>query len=220
MICLAMDFTGPAGQVAIAQNDKILHTDARPAGPGTVEGIVPFLLAAIEAAGIEPGAIDLFVATTGPGSFTGIRAGLAAAGGLALAVDRPLRGISVFDAVAAAVPAGDIPLLIALDGRRKELFVQLRGPDKTARGEPGNLAPDSLHTWAPKGALRLAGSAGQAALDGLLAAGRRADDLTLEPGALRVDIAAAARLGTAGPDHALLGEAAPFYGREPDVSRP
>jgi len=69
---------------------------------------------------------------TGPGSFTGIRVGLATARGLALALGIPVAGVSTLDALAAGAP-GALPVI---DARRGEVFV--------LQGEPRVLAPDDL----------------------------------------------------------------------------
>lgn len=83
---------------------------------------MPLVLATLADAGLEFIALDRIAATTGPGSFTGIRIGLAAARGMGLAAAKPVIGIdrfSIYQTVAAAQP-----LLIVLESRRAELFVQ------------------------------------------------------------------------------------------------
>ena len=102
----------------------------------------------LRAAGVDPAALDRLVVGTGPGSFTGVRIGLAAARGLALALDLPVSGVSTLDALAAGVP-GAVPVI---DARRREVFV-LEG------GEPRCLAPADLDVEAGRayvgdGALR------------------------------------------------------------------
>ena len=69
---------------------------------------------------------------TGPGSFTGIRVGLATARGLAFALGIPVAGVSTLDALAAGAP-GALPVI---DARRGEVFV--------LQGEPRVLTPDDL----------------------------------------------------------------------------
>ncbi|MEM1398966.1 MAG: tRNA (adenosine(37)-N6)-threonylcarbamoyltransferase complex dimerization subunit type 1 TsaB [Pseudomonadota bacterium] len=220
MRCLALDFAGPVGQMAIADETGTQLVDSRPAGPGTVEGIVPFLLAGLTKAGFIAADIDLFVATTGPGSFTGIRAGLAAANGFALAADRPLFGLTVFDALALSYAQAERPLLIALDGRRSDIFVQARAPGGTPLGEPTNRDPDDIHTMAPAGPIALAGTATKPALDGLVRTGRAVSELEVLANADRVDIAHLATMGTERPDWTTASPPLPFYGRDPDARRP
>ncbi len=217
MISLALDFAGPEGQVAVADGQTILVTDNRPAGPGTVEGIVPFLLAALDRAGLKTADLDIIIATTGPGGFTGIRAGLSAAQGFALSHGRPVIGLTVFEALALSLTGADYPILIALDGRRADLFVQLRRDEATDPDEPVNLAPNRLDGLCPPGHLTIAGSAAEGARQGLIAAGRAPETLAVLPQLAKPDIArlacyAASR--SAPPETSALE---PFYGRPPDA---
>lgn len=87
----------------------------------------------LEQAGAEPRELSRVVAGTGPGSFTGVRIGLAAARGLAFALDLRLAGVSTLDALAAGAP-GALPVV---DAGRREVFTLVDGA-------PAAVAPDSL----------------------------------------------------------------------------
>jgi tRNA threonylcarbamoyladenosine biosynthesis protein TsaB len=74
-------------------------------------------------AGAEPRELAALVVGTGPGSFTGVRLGLAAARGLALALDVPVAGVSTLQALAAGAP-GAVPVI---DAKRREVFIERGG---------------------------------------------------------------------------------------------
>ena len=83
--------------------------------------------------GVREGQVEGIVAGTGPGSFTGLRIGLATARALAFALDVPVAGVSTLAALAAGAP-GAVPVV---DARRREVFALLGG-------EPRVLAPAEL----------------------------------------------------------------------------
>ena len=87
----------------------------------------------LEEAGAQPRELSRLVVGTGPGSFTGVRMGLAAARGLAFALDLRLAGISTLDALAAGAP-GALPVV---DAGRREVFALVDGA-------PAVAAPDEL----------------------------------------------------------------------------
>lgn len=217
MISLALDCAGPQGQVAIADGDTVLVTDRRPAGPGTVEGIVPFLLQALDRAGLTAADLDIVISTTGPGSFTGIRAGLAAAQGLALSHAGQVIGMTVFEAIALSLSDADHPVLIALDGRRTDLFVQHRSGGAAEPDPPANLPPDRLDGMCAGEPINVAGSAAEIARQGLIASGRAAGSITVMPGLAMPDIARLARYAATLSGKPAAHPPEPFYGRAPDA---
>lgn len=79
---------------------------------------------ALEQAGCDPQALDQLVVTMGPGSFTGIRIGLATAKSLGLALNKPVYGISTLQALVYQIEEQETDILIAIDSRRGDYFVQ------------------------------------------------------------------------------------------------
>jgi len=114
--------------------------------------LLPTLAQAVLAdAGVAAPMLDLIAVTVGPGSFTGLRAGLALAHGIALAAGVPLVGVSVGEALAEALPhLGRRTLWSAIDSRRGRIFLE-------RDGVVAALATDDLPR--PEGPIAVAGDA-------------------------------------------------------------
>lgn len=122
MIVLGFHTAGPACELAIVRDSEILHEESAAMLRGQdarLPGLTQELLAN---AGLTLDAIDRFAVTTGPGSFTGIRVGVAFARGLALVTGKPCLGITTLEA---ALPAGQQGSAIVV------LPAQKRPPDIT-----------------------------------------------------------------------------------------
>lgn len=100
MWVLALDTTTRDGSVALVRDDTVVVS--RPGDPGVshAERVPADLRAVLAEAGLALGAVDVFAVATGPGGFTGLRIGLAAVQGLALALDRPTAGVPSLAALA------------------------------------------------------------------------------------------------------------------------
>jgi tRNA threonylcarbamoyladenosine biosynthesis protein TsaB len=103
--------------------------------------------ALLRQAGAHTGELEALAVGIGPGSFTGVRMGLATARGIALALGIPAAGVSTLDALAAGAP-GAVPVV---DARRREVFVLLGDPRVVAPEELG-ITPGS--TYIGSGAVR------------------------------------------------------------------
>ena len=118
MLILAFDTATSTATSALVRDGAVLGE--RATTPVRVLEDVEALLAA---AGIEPRELDALAVGIGPGSFTGVRMGLAAARGLALALDIPVAGVSTLAALGAGAPDA-VPLI---DAKRRELFLEQNG---------------------------------------------------------------------------------------------
>jgi tRNA threonylcarbamoyladenosine biosynthesis protein TsaB len=178
-------------------------------------------------AGLMPSQLGAVAAAIGPGGFTGIRVGLAAAHGIALAVGARLVGISSFAAVAARIAGiGDgasETLLVALDSRRAELYVQLFARDAgSPLGAPQAMLAGELADYVARVAvgrsarLLVAGDAAEAAAAALGGRVRCAVASNSAPDARGVAAAALAELRSG----TTAGPVRPFYLRPPDVTLP
>jgi tRNA threonylcarbamoyladenosine biosynthesis protein TsaB len=209
MRILAFDCAGAQCAAAILSNGDILATRRVLAERGHAQLLVPMLVDLLDEAGLEFSDIDRFAVTTGPGSFTGIRVALATAHGLALGTGKPIVGITVFEAMAAA-STGSSRLLVAIDSRRAELFVQLFDPAGVPLTEPAMLPPASVADWTGPEALALTGNA--AALIAPHLAGMV--DNPAEEWSAHADPVVVARLAAGRP---VGPPPAPFYLRAPDA---
>ena len=148
MIVLAADTATAACSAALWCDGEVLARECVAMPRGHAEALMPMIARTLAAAGARLRDIDLGAVTVGPGSVTGLRAGLAAARGLAMALARPCAGVTTLEAIAAAVPASSRrrePLLVALDSKRGQLFVQVFDACGEASNNPGVCAPAELH---------------------------------------------------------------------------
>jgi len=203
-------FAGAGCAAALLADGHILAARSILAERGHAQLLIPMLSDLLGEASLAFGDIDRFAVTTGPGSFTGIRVALAAAHGLALGTGKPIVGVTVFEAMAATTPGVASRLLVAIDSKRAELFVQMFDPKCAALTEPAMLPPDAVAAWVGHGALTLTGDAAR------LVAPHLADMIDNEPEtwATQVDPAIVARLAQ---DRPIGPPPAPFYLRAPDA---
>ena len=94
---------------------------------GHADALAPMIKEVMDETGIGFSDLQRIGVTLGPGTFTGVRTGIAMARGLALALDRPIAGIETLSAIAANARTGKTPLVIAADARRDEIYFALAG---------------------------------------------------------------------------------------------
>ena len=150
MITLAVDSSGRAAGVALLRGDSLLYEAYLNNGLTHSETLLPMVAAALQAAGVEMQDIGLLGVGAGPGSFTGLRIGMALIKGLALPGNLPCVGVSSLEGLAAGifVPQGSC-IVAAEDARRGEVYAAafVRGQDGLVRlcedtaGRPEALAP-------------------------------------------------------------------------------
>ena len=121
MLCLALDTSTPGGSCAVTRDGIIVReTRGDPSRPHDTR-LPRDLMALLDKARIALHDVDLYAVATGPGSFTGLRIGIATMQGLAFAAGKPLIGVSGFDALARL--AGGAPSVATwVDAWRGEVF--------------------------------------------------------------------------------------------------
>ena len=105
----------------------------------TFTGFMPAIDRLLDSSGSDINAIEAVAVATGPGSFTGLRVGLASAKGIAYSMDIPLIGISGIDALASSVPHTEIPVCAMISSRRDEVFYAFykKGADDSFKRRSG-----------------------------------------------------------------------------------
>jgi tRNA threonylcarbamoyladenosine biosynthesis protein TsaB len=132
MRVLAIDTALEACSAAVLDSElgAISAHESLPMVRGHAEALVPLIARVMERAKINFAALDRIAVTTGPGSFTGLRVGISAARGIALAAAKPAVGLSTLAAFAAPFIAADdtLPVVVAIDARHDHVYLQVFGP--------------------------------------------------------------------------------------------
>jgi tRNA threonylcarbamoyladenosine biosynthesis protein TsaB len=206
VIILALDTALNATSVAVLDGERVLASVSHPMERGHQERLAGIVRDAMAEAGVGFSALHRIGVTVGPGSFTGLRVGLAFAKGLGLALAIPLVGVGTLEALAAGAAA---PGLVAavIDARRGQVYLQIfnRGQAVTP--------PEALSLEAAQDRIAAHG-ADSLTLVGSGAALLHAADGTVSPQSL-IDPVALARLTAEAREP--LSRPAPLYLRAPDA---
>ena len=210
MRVLVLDTALGACQAGLFDGDTPLAVLERPMEQGGMERIASLTRELMRAAGVGFDTVDRIGVTTGPGSFTGLRVGLAFAQGLGAALGRPVIGVSSLDALAAStVETGAV--LAAIDARRGQVYARaFRDGAAMGAAEALALADAAALAESLGPGLRLVGSGAALLADGL----ERPEVAPLAAPALT---AIAVLTRAADPDAA---PPRPLYLRAPDAKPP
>jgi tRNA threonylcarbamoyladenosine biosynthesis protein TsaB len=129
-LILAFDTSAARCAAALVSGGRVLGARDEATDRGQAERLLPMLEEMLAGAGVGWGELDGIAVCTGPGNFTGVRIGVAAARGLALALGVPAVGVTAFEAL-----AGPGEATVAIEDRRGTVFVQ-RFRDGVALGGP------------------------------------------------------------------------------------
>jgi tRNA threonylcarbamoyladenosine biosynthesis protein TsaB len=216
MRVLAIDTALAACSAAVldTRHVAVMASETLPLTRGHAEAVMPLIARVMDQAGIEFADVDRIAVTTGPGSFTGLRVGISAARGIALAANKPAVGLSTLAGYAAPLIAEDdsSTVVAAVDARHDNVYLQVFGPGGRTVVSPRVATVREAVRAATVSPARIVGSGAE-----LIAAKWP----TSEPPPLLVeqlgapDIGWIARLGAAADDG--HGPPKPLYLRAPDA---
>jgi tRNA threonylcarbamoyladenosine biosynthesis protein TsaB len=219
---LGIDASTTACSAAVLSGGDIAAWRLETMERGQAERLNPMIGEVMIEAGVRFADLSLVAVTTGPGAFTGLRIGLACARAIALAAAVPLAGITTFDALARAVPddergamaAAGGRLLVCVEAKRRDVFVQFFDTDLVPLGDAGAMDGEAARAALGDGYYLVAGD-GAERLRPMLSANSnvRFSKAVAPPDARHVAAIGAAR----GPS---TQAPRPFYIRPPDVRLP
>jgi tRNA threonylcarbamoyladenosine biosynthesis protein TsaB len=137
VLCLGIETSSRRGSVALVRDGVLLARAEHERPNAHAEQLRPLLARVLEEAKVEKRAIERVTVGIGPGSFTGLRVGIAFAQGIALGLGIPCVGVGSLAAMAAGLSAREVGTRVTLlDARREEVFVAA-------------YAADGSEFWAP-----------------------------------------------------------------------
>jgi tRNA threonylcarbamoyladenosine biosynthesis protein TsaB len=216
MLILAIDTALDACAACVLDTDaaRVIAQESQAMKRGHAEALMPLIGRVIRESGVAFAALDRIAVTTGPGSFTGLRVGLSAARGIALAADKPVVGLSTLTAYAAPVVGQNAaqPVLSAIDARHDQVYFQVVSGDGGSLMRPRVAPIEEALGAAQFGALHLVGNAAKILADRWPADAAPPFKVDPQPAP---DIAWLAWLGAAvSPE---IAPARPYYLRAPDA---
>jgi tRNA threonylcarbamoyladenosine biosynthesis protein TsaB len=216
MRVLAIDTALDACSAAVLDTSRpgIAASETLAMTRGHAEALMPLIARVMDIAELNFNELDRIAVTTGPGSFTGLRVGISAARGIALAASRPAIGLSTLAGLAAPLIAEDDTsnVVAAIDARHEHVYLQIFGSGGRTLVSPRIAALSDAVRAAVTGPARLIGSGAP-----LLAKAwpRGVDPPLLVDQRGAPDISWIARLGAAAADG--FGPPRPLYLRAPDA---
>ncbi len=120
---VALETSGVTASVALAEGPRLIAEAALPGQRRSTQSLAPTLRVLLEQAGWRPADVELLAVSIGPGSFTGLRLGVATAKLFAYATGAKVRGVDTLRVIAAQAEPHGTPLQVVLDAGRGELLI-------------------------------------------------------------------------------------------------
>lgn len=125
MLILSLDTTTRSGSIAVVHDGRVIHEQVGQTDRTHAQRLPGDLAAACTTAGVSIADVELFAVAAGPGSFTGLRVGIATIQGLAIARARRVVPVSTLEALAEAAPRPGPRVAAWMDAQRGEVFAQV-----------------------------------------------------------------------------------------------
>ncbi len=163
MLILGIETATPWGSIALFENDAAIFELSLKAGKGAGEYLLSLLGGYMKKTGYLLADVDLIAVGTGPGSYTGIRVGLAAVKGLAEGIQKPVFGISTLRIIAENARYAPVDFIVSvMDARREEVYAaiyrtkdnqiqELESPQVMAVSDLAHRLPEISGWQSPKG---------------------------------------------------------------------
>lgn len=139
MNILAIESSARAASCAVLREGELLCRADQATGLTHSRTLMPMVASMLENAELKPEDMDVFAVAAGPGSFTGLRIGVAAVKGLGWALEKPCAAVSTLEAMAAPLAHLDAVVICAMDARRNQIYNALF---RTRGGRWERKAPD------------------------------------------------------------------------------
>ncbi len=216
---LAIDTGQAACSVALWRDGTIVAHRLKAMPKGHAEALVPMIQEVEAETEFTFEGLDAFAVTVGPGTFTGLRVGLATARGLAVAADKPLIGVTTLEAIAwpaRQAASNGTAIAAAFDARRNEIYLQCFTSEGEGITEPSLVSLDDVSARVPDQPLLCVGTGADLVRDRLSAHGH---DVNIAAAPPLPDARAVAEIAAHRPadKDQLPG---PLYLRAPDAKLP
>lgn len=143
MLILALDSAGSSCSACVWRDGTVLAETSEPMERGQDQRLMPLLLELMQKANVTFPDLDRIAITRGPGSFTGLRIGLAAARGIGLAANKPVIGIDRFSIFYEQFKQPGKDLLVVINSKRAELYCRFY-PVNGPATEPNMMTEDEI----------------------------------------------------------------------------
>lgn len=141
---LGIETSSTWGSVAVAKAGRLVYSSYLDIRLTHSERLLPQIDEALKQTGIKISELDMIAISNGPGSFTGVRIGLAAAKGLCYADELPLYPVSTLKVLAANVYGNSLPILSFMDARMQEVYAGMYSPELEVILKDKNAKPEEI----------------------------------------------------------------------------